>query len=412
MGLFSKLNFIFNNEKIVLEALKKMNSHIDQSEYSQTNYNKISIIYNDFKKNILSAKNADVINELVFAFIREVDSIETIIQEQNRIKLEEERIHQENLKRQQEILEHQKKLEEERRIKEEKKRIKAIEKAKKREIELKRLEEQEKQRLIRAKTEYRELIEVCNNVLRFIDYIDIDIKKIYTTITLSAPYVKIFNQNPIDAIRIIPGLDECECLDLMVIIADIDYINSNDEIGSIKRHIYNRKQNYKFSEKTWEMYKAMKRVFLLHGYDVTEIRRNNKKMKNDYLTKKYGIDQSFWKNDNTPKLPEGWMWLSELGETKIVEVDDNLFYDEGEEDKDDYINTYFELYLRHLNGEYFYPDEDYDDVINLPIIEKEKRLAAEVEWREIQEEKENKNFYWRYLFDEFDFDDDDDDDIF
>lgn len=430
MGLFDKLYFTFNKEKITSEAIEKLNSYIDESKYSKTNYSKILILLNEYRSKISNAKNSEIIDDLLREFKKKVELIETIYQEEARKKAEEERIRLETLKRQRELEEQQKRAEEARKKAEEEKKRKAELKAKKEEekrqreiAEAKRLAELERERLVKARVEFEELIELCDNVLKFIDFIEIDIEKLHFTISMSSAFTRAFGGNPIDSLRVIPGLDVCESLDLIVLIGNMDYISKLNPNEDIKRHIHERKRDYKFSDKTWDFYNKMKKIFLMHGYDVTKIRRNNKKTQIDYLSKKYGVDQSLWRDDPIPKLPDGWMWLSELGDEKIEESDEYIFYDEGQEDVEDYINTYAELYSRHLNGEYFYPDEDYDDVINLPIIKKieNEQKDLEAKWRKQQEDRERRErLYWESFekdpFGELDDDpflfEDDDDDIF
>lgn len=80
-----------------------------------------------------------------------------------------------------------------------------------------------------------------------------------------------------------------------------------------------------------------------------------------------------------PELPDGWNWFSA---TEIEVIDNNEFYYcEAEEDAMDYICTYEKLYSRLLNGEYFYPDEEDDDMINIKNIENFEIEHQEMEMR-------------------------------
>ena len=122
MGLFDKLYFTFNKEKIISEAFEKLNSYIDESKYSKTNYSKILILLNEYRSKISNAKNSEIINDHLREFKKKVELIETIYQEEARKKVEEERIRLETLKRQRELEEQQKRAEEARKKAEEEKK--------------------------------------------------------------------------------------------------------------------------------------------------------------------------------------------------------------------------------------------------------------------------------------------------
>ncbi len=67
------------------------------------------------------------------------------------------------------------------------------------------------------------------------------------------------------------------------------------------------------------------------------------------------------------EVPDGWI-LDHYDEDLDI-IDSSMLEDEAF-DEEDYINTYKQLYSRELNGEYFYPDEDEEDLINVSNIAK------------------------------------------
>lgn len=69
------------------------------------------------------------------------------------------------------------------------------------------------------------------------------------------------------------------------------------------------------------------------------------------------------------EVPDGWILDHYEDELEIVE---GSMLEAETCDEDDYINTYKQLYSRDLNGEYFYPDEDEEDLIDVSNIAKKE----------------------------------------
>ena len=65
------------------------------------------------------------------------------------------------------------------------------------------------------------------------------------------------------------------------------------------------------------------------------------------------------------EVPDGWILDHYEEEVDIV---DASILEEESCDEEDYINIYKQLYTRDLNGEYFYPDEDEEDLVNISSI--------------------------------------------